>query len=452
MGVGIAGEEGMQAVMSSDYAIAQFAHLERLLLVHGRLSYVRTAKVTLLCFCKNVSFVLVAFWYQIFCAFTAQYTYDYMYLLYFNMIFTVLPVLLLGMLDRQVSDVKLQQAPQLYQDGLRQRYYSMRLFLTYSAIAIYQSLVCYFLPQFFYYDTAVVPYGYPESKTMIGNVQGFATILAINCFTASHMESWNWIFIGGFVLTGIVFLAFVLVYLFLPFSTMRGSWGDFLQVRFWAALVLTFTVALAPTLLYPFVRGWIWPKRPTDIELVREIEHEQRKGRGWELEAALRESVRTDDDDDKTAMTRQLKDRWTLCGDEDVSVPERLLVTHRMGGPRSRTHSALSVSSHELAGGVFSDHAEHDMWMAGRDDGSHQHTDYSAHDTPAHDNHRPRRQSTLRRIRRHFRLFNVRTGEMEDIHGFAFSQDQGTGQLLSRPPSDADQPANPPSAFLYDRS
>ena len=75
MGIGIAGEEGMQAVMSSDYAIAQFSYLERLLLVHGRLSYVRTSKITLLCFCKNVSFVLVAFWFQIYCAFTAQYTY-----------------------------------------------------------------------------------------------------------------------------------------------------------------------------------------------------------------------------------------------------------------------------------------------------------------------------------------------------------------------------------------
>ena len=41
IGVGIAGEEGRQAVMSSDYAIGQFRFLERLLLVHGRWSYRR---------------------------------------------------------------------------------------------------------------------------------------------------------------------------------------------------------------------------------------------------------------------------------------------------------------------------------------------------------------------------------------------------------------------------
>ncbi len=44
VGVGIAGEEGRQAVMSSDYAIGQFRFLQRLVLVHGRWSYRRMAE------------------------------------------------------------------------------------------------------------------------------------------------------------------------------------------------------------------------------------------------------------------------------------------------------------------------------------------------------------------------------------------------------------------------
>jgi phospholipid-translocating ATPase len=44
VGVGIAGEEGRQAVMSSDFAIAQFRFLTRLVLVHGRWSYRRLAE------------------------------------------------------------------------------------------------------------------------------------------------------------------------------------------------------------------------------------------------------------------------------------------------------------------------------------------------------------------------------------------------------------------------
>lgn len=44
VGVGIAGEEGRQAVMSADYAIGQFRFLTRLMLVHGRWSYRRMAE------------------------------------------------------------------------------------------------------------------------------------------------------------------------------------------------------------------------------------------------------------------------------------------------------------------------------------------------------------------------------------------------------------------------
>ncbi len=59
VGVGIAGEEGRQAVMSSDYAIGQFRFLTRLVLVHGRWSYRRMGetianffyKVSLNCEC-----------------------------------------------------------------------------------------------------------------------------------------------------------------------------------------------------------------------------------------------------------------------------------------------------------------------------------------------------------------------------------------------------------------
>lgn len=45
VGVGISGQEGVQAVNSSDYAIAQFRFLKPLLLVHGRLNYARISKV-----------------------------------------------------------------------------------------------------------------------------------------------------------------------------------------------------------------------------------------------------------------------------------------------------------------------------------------------------------------------------------------------------------------------
>jgi phospholipid-translocating ATPase len=57
IGVGISGEEGLQAVMASDYAIGQFKFLTTLLLVHGHWSYVRTSEMILAFFFKNIIYV-----------------------------------------------------------------------------------------------------------------------------------------------------------------------------------------------------------------------------------------------------------------------------------------------------------------------------------------------------------------------------------------------------------
>lgn len=72
VGVGISGQEGMQAVLASDYSISQFRFLERLLLVHGRWSYYRMSKFLRYFFYKNFAFTLCHIWFAFFCGFSAQ--------------------------------------------------------------------------------------------------------------------------------------------------------------------------------------------------------------------------------------------------------------------------------------------------------------------------------------------------------------------------------------------
>lgn len=53
VGIGISGQEGMQAVMASDFAMSRFKFLERFLLVHGHWNYDRLANMVLYFFYKN---------------------------------------------------------------------------------------------------------------------------------------------------------------------------------------------------------------------------------------------------------------------------------------------------------------------------------------------------------------------------------------------------------------
>ena len=54
VGVGIIGREGRQAAMASDFAMARFKFLLKLLLVHGHWCYSRLAMMMLYFFYKNV--------------------------------------------------------------------------------------------------------------------------------------------------------------------------------------------------------------------------------------------------------------------------------------------------------------------------------------------------------------------------------------------------------------
>uniref|UniRef100_A0AAY4APW3 Phospholipid-transporting ATPase n=1 Tax=Denticeps clupeoides TaxID=299321 RepID=A0AAY4APW3_9TELE len=76
IGVGISGQEGIQAVLASDYSFAQFRFLQRLLLVHGRWSYLRMCRFLCYFFYKNFAFTMVHFWFGFFCGFSAQIALD----------------------------------------------------------------------------------------------------------------------------------------------------------------------------------------------------------------------------------------------------------------------------------------------------------------------------------------------------------------------------------------
>ena len=72
VGFGISGQEGMQAVMASDFAFGQFRFLVRLLLVHGHWSYDRIANLILYFLYKNATLVYVIFFFQWFNGWSGQ--------------------------------------------------------------------------------------------------------------------------------------------------------------------------------------------------------------------------------------------------------------------------------------------------------------------------------------------------------------------------------------------
>ena len=66
----------LKAVNASDYSIAQFRFLSRLLLVHGRWNYRRMSMVLLYSFYKNITVALGTFVFSAFCGWSGQTPFD----------------------------------------------------------------------------------------------------------------------------------------------------------------------------------------------------------------------------------------------------------------------------------------------------------------------------------------------------------------------------------------
>ena len=121
VGVGISGKEGLQAARVADYAIAQFRFLQRLLLVHGRWNYVRTAKFILCTFWKEMFFYLPQALYQQFNGYSGTSLYEATSLTVFNTLFTSLAVICMGIWEQDLSAATLLAVPELYVYGQRNR-------------------------------------------------------------------------------------------------------------------------------------------------------------------------------------------------------------------------------------------------------------------------------------------------------------------------------------------
>lgn len=119
VGIGISGREGLQAARVADYAISQFCFLQRLLLVHGRWNYVRTAKFVLWTFWKEMFFYMPQVIFTQYTAYTGTSLYESWSLTVLNVLFTGLGVIIPGVFEQDLKAETLLAVPELYVYGQR---------------------------------------------------------------------------------------------------------------------------------------------------------------------------------------------------------------------------------------------------------------------------------------------------------------------------------------------
>ncbi|XBW36209.1 hypothetical protein QEN19_001789 [Hanseniaspora menglaensis] len=271
VGVGIAGEEGRQAVMTSDYAIGQFRYLTRLILVHGRWSYKRLSEMIPCFFYKNVIFSVALFWYGIFNNFDGSYLFEYTYLTFYNLAFTSLPVIFLGILDQDVSDVVSLLVPQLYRSGILRTEWNMKKFWYYMFDGLYQSAICFFFPYMIFKVNGLVSNNGLDigSRYFVGIPVTAIAVCACNMYVLLQQYRWDWFTTLFVFLSNIVFFGWTGIW-----SSFVKS-GEFYKAgarmfgmgSFWAVLFVGILFCLLPRFLIDVMRKLFFPK---DIDIIRE--------------------------------------------------------------------------------------------------------------------------------------------------------------------------------------
>ncbi|XP_052894439.1 phospholipid-transporting ATPase VD isoform X1 [Anopheles moucheti] len=275
VGVGICGQEGMQAVMASDFSIAKFKMLEKLLLVHGHWNYDRLARMIIYFFYKNAAFVFLLFWYQFYCGFSGAVMIDQVYLMIYNLLWTALPPMAIGVYDKKIIDDLLLTYPQLYQHGRRGKGYKWSSFWIVTLDAVYQSLVIFFVATAAYWGSDV-------------DLWVFGTTITTSClFTmllhcAIEIKSWTSLHVLSIVISLVSFYAFAFVYNSVCvncFGLPSNYWViqmSMSTIQYYLITILSSVLALLPRFTYRVIINTIWPCEGVRVTL--QYKEEKRRG------------------------------------------------------------------------------------------------------------------------------------------------------------------------------
>uniref|UniRef100_UPI000E55981C phospholipid-transporting ATPase IB n=1 Tax=Urocitellus parryii TaxID=9999 RepID=UPI000E55981C len=279
VGVGISGNEGMQATNNSDYAIAQFSYLEKLLLVHGAWSYIRVTKCILYCFYKNVVLYIIELWFAFVNGFSGQILFERWCIGLYNVIFTALPPFTLGIFERSCSQESMLRFPQLYKITQNAEGFNTKVFWGHCINALVHSLILFWFPMKALEHDTPFSNGHATDYLFVGNIV-YTYVVVTVCLKAglettawtkfSHLAVW-----GSMVMWLLFFVVYSTIWPTIPIAPdMRGQATTVLSsAYFWLGLILVPTACLLEDVAW---RAAKHTYKKTLLEEVQELETKTR--------------------------------------------------------------------------------------------------------------------------------------------------------------------------------
>ena len=294
VGIGISGMEGLQAARSADIAIGQFRYLRKLLLVHGAWSYQRLSKLILFSFYKNITLYMTQFWYVFQNGFSGQVIFESWTISLYNVIFTVLPPIVMGVFDQFISARLLDRYPQLYLLGQKGTFFNKKAFWAWVANGFYHSLILYLGCVAAFYGDGIESSGVVTGHWVWGTTMYtavLATVLGKAALITNLWTKWTWIAIPGSFAFWLVWLPiYAIVAPAIGFSREYYGIDSHLygNISFWACIVLIPLFCLLRDFAWKYVKRMYYPHSYHHIQEIQKYNVADYRPRMEQFQKAIR--------------------------------------------------------------------------------------------------------------------------------------------------------------------
>jgi phospholipid-translocating ATPase len=210
------------------------------------------------------------FWFLLFSSFDATYLFQYTFVLLYNLIFTSLPVGILGAFDQDTNAQASMAFPQLYKRGIQGLDYTRTRFWLYMLDGLYQSAIIFFIPFLVYWDGTTWSSVARDTNDLydLSSCIAASGVFAANLYVGINTRYWT-------IIPAIVIpISILAVFVWIAVYSYMASF-DYLHVveiifptfTFWFTVFFTVSLAVGPHWLLKAFRQSYFPR---DKDIIRE--------------------------------------------------------------------------------------------------------------------------------------------------------------------------------------
>ena len=189
------------------------------MLVHGHWFYTRHSFLVQYSFYKQVACFLPQLYFAVYSNFSGSSMYDSLFLLMFNTLYCLVPVIIYGLSEQNYPDDVLLFHPELYKNNRHNCLMGASCFVKWFLLGVWHSICIFFTWHFMWpICESIEPFGHglPSLGVMVAGT----AVTVVNLKILIEARYWSWVLVLSVFLSILSYVAITLIYNAIPiFST-----------------------------------------------------------------------------------------------------------------------------------------------------------------------------------------------------------------------------------------